>query len=311
MSQRPVFYILDGHGLAYRHYFATINRPFMTSSGEVTSAVFGFTRTLMDILEKDRPFYLAVAFDEGLSGRDQLYGEYKGTREKMPDELAAQIWRIKQMVETFNIPILSLPGYEADDLMGTVAGQAQEQGVDVRVVTGDRDLLQLLTDHVTVRLIIPKPGVPAEIYDVARFRADYGLEPLQLIDLKALEGDTSDNIPGVRGIGEKTATALLTQFGTVEGIYDHLDEIKGATQKKLIEGRESAFLSKRLATILCDVPFTLTLNRCVAHDFNKTQVEELFREMEFNSLFNQLSRIAVRAPNEQMALFDMPMPEPA
>ena len=153
----------------------------------------------MDILEKDRPYYLAVAFDEGLSGRDELYGEYKGTREKMPDELSSQIGRIKQMVETFNIPILSLPGYEADDLMGTAARQAEEQGVDVRIITGDRDLLQLLTDHTTVRLIIPKPGVPAEIYDVARFRENYALDPIQLIDLKALEGDTSDNIPGVRG----------------------------------------------------------------------------------------------------------------
>ncbi len=309
MSQRPVFYILDGHGLAYRHYFAMINRPFMTSSGEITSAVFGFTRTLMDILEKDRPYYLAVAFDEGLSGRDTLYGEYKGTREKMPDELSSQMSRIRQMVETFNIPILSLSGYEADDLMGTVAGQAQDQGVDVRIVTGDRDLLQLLTDHATIRLIIPKPGAPDKIYDVARFREDYALEPLQLIDLKALQGDTSDNIPGVRGIGAKTATALLTEYGTVEGIYEHIDAIKGATQKKLIEGRDSAFLSKRLATILCDVPFEVELKRCVAHDFDKRRVEDLFRELEFNSAFSQLARIAVRAPQEQMALFDMPEPE--
>ncbi len=311
MTERPIFYVLDGHGLAYRHYFAMFSHPFTTASGEITSAVFGFTRTLMDILEKDRPYYLAVAFDEGLSGRDQLYGEYKGTREKMPDELAAQMTRIKQMVETFNIPILSLAGYEADDVMGTTAGQAQDKGVDVRIITGDRDLLQLLTDHTTVRLIIPKPGAPDEIYDVARFREKYELDPIQLIDLKALEGDTSDNIPGVRGVGEKTATTLLKQFGTVEEIYTHLDEIKGATQKKLIDGRDSAFLSKRLATILCDIPVRLDLKRCVAHDFDKRQVEDLFRELEFNSLYTQLGRIAVRAPSDlqngqQMALFDMP-----
>src|SRR5262249_27428638 len=136
MTTRPVFYVLDGHALAYRHYFAVINRPLMTSSGELTSAVYGFTRTLMDILEKDRPYYLAVAFDEGLSGRDTWYGEYKGTREKMPDELSVQMKRIRQMVETFNIPILSKEGYEADDVMGTISGQAQDQGVDVRIVTG-------------------------------------------------------------------------------------------------------------------------------------------------------------------------------
>ncbi len=310
MAQRPVFYLLDGHGLAYRHHFAAISRPFMTASGEITSAVFGFSRTLMDILEKDKPYYLAVSFDEGLSGRETLYPEYKGTREKMPDELAAQIVRIKQVVEAFNIPILSLPGYEADDLMGTAAGQAQDQGVDVRIVTGDRDLLQLLTPHTTVRLIIPKTGVPAEIYDVERFRADYDLEPIQLIDLKALVGDTSDNIPGVRGIGEKTATPLIKQYGTVEAIYEHIDEIKGATQKKLIEGRDSAFLSKRLATILCDVPIQIELKKCVAHDFDKHRVEELFRDLEFNSSFNQLARIAVRAPNEQMELFELPEAEP-
>ena len=304
MASRPVFYLLDGHGLAYRHYFAMITRPFMTSAGEITSAVFGFTRTLMDILEKDRPYYLAVTFDEGLSGRDVLYDQYKGTREKMPEELSSQIVRIKQMVETFNIPILSLPGYEADDLMGTAARQAEEQGVDVRIITGDRDLLQLLTDHTSVRLIIPKPGVPAEIYDVAKFRENYALDPIQLIDLKALEGDTSDNIPGVAGIGRKGATDLIQKFGSVEGIYEHLDDLKGAMQRKLIEGRELAFLSKRLATILRDVPVEIDLPKCVAHDFDKHKVEDLFRELEFNHQFTQLARIAVRAPNEQMALFE-------
>ncbi|MEO8393742.1 MAG: DNA polymerase, partial [Chloroflexota bacterium] len=304
MASRPVFYLLDGHGLAYRHHFAAISRPFTTGSGEITSAVFGFTRTLMDILEKDKPYYLAVAFDEGLSGRDVLYDQYKGTREKMPEELSTQMARIKQMVEAFNIPILTLPGYEADDLMGTAAGQAQEQDVDVRIITGDRDLLQLLTDHTTVRLMIPKQGVPAEIYDVAKFREKYELEPQQLIDLKALEGDTSDNIPGVRGVGEKTATTLLKQYGTVEGIYEHLSEIKGALQNKLIEGRDSAFLSKKLATILCDVPIKIDLAKCVAHDFDKHKVEDLFRELEFNHQFDQLKRIAVRSPNEQMALFE-------
>lgn len=311
MALRPVFYVLDGHGLAYRHHFAMINRPFMTSSGEVTSAVFGFSRTLMDILEKDKPYYLAVAFDEGLSGRDEMYSEYKGTREKMPDELSSQIPRIKQVVEAFNIPILSLAGYEADDLMGTASVQAEQQGVDTRIVTGDRDLLQLITEHTTVRLIIPKPGVPAEIYDATRFREKYELEPLQLIDLKALVGDTSDNIPGVRGVGDKTATTLLKQYGTIENLYEHIDELKGATQTKLIDGRDSAFLSKKLATIQCDVPVTLDLPRCVAHDFDKRAVEELFRELEFNSAFSQLSRIAVRAPQEQIALFDMAAEPPA
>lgn len=302
MASRPMFYMLDGHALAYRHHFAHINNPLLTSSGEPTSAIFGFSRTLMDILEKEKPFYLAVSFDEGLSGRDELYSEYKGTREKMPDELAQQMIRIRQIVEAFNIPILSLAGYEADDLLGTASLQAEAQGVDVRIFTGDRDLLQLLTDSTTVRLAIPQRGAQDEIYDVDKFRAKYALEPIQLIDLKALEGDTSDNIPGVTGIGRVGATKLLQQYPTIEAIYEHIDEFKGALQKKLIEGRESAFLSKQLATIRRDVPMRLELPACVAHDFDKAKVELLFRELEFGSMFNQLSRIRVHNGG-QMTLF--------
>jgi DNA polymerase-1 len=299
-----MFYLLDGHALAYRHHFAHINNPLVSSKGEPTSAVFGFSRTLMDILEKDKPFYLSVSFDEGLSGRDELYSEYKGTREKMPDELAQQMIRIRQIVEAFNIPILSLPGYEADDLLGTASLQAEAQGVDVRIITGDRDLLQLLTDNTTVRLAIPQRGAPDEIYDVAKFRDKYGLEPVQLIDLKALEGDTSDNIPGVAGIGRVGATKLLQQYPSLETIYEHIDEIKGALQKKLIEGRESAFLSKQLATIRRDVPVQIELSSCIAHDFDKARVELLYRELEFGSMFNQLSRIRVH-DGGQLPLFGM------
>jgi DNA polymerase-1 len=307
MPPRRLFYILDGHALAYRHHFALINAPFKTSGGEVTSAVFGFARTLLDLLMRDKPDYLAVAFDDGLTGRDLLYPAYKGTREKMPDELAAQIERIQQMVEAFNIPILTLPGHEADDLIGTAALQAEAQGVDVRIFTGDRDLLQLLSPHTTVRLFIPKAKVPDEIYDLARFRDKYQLDPLQLIDLKALEGDTSDNIPGVAGIGEKTATTLLQSYPTIEAIYANLDAIGGAVRKKLEAGRESAFLSKQLATIHRDVAWTLDLGACAALEFDKNQVAAFFREMEFNSLLRELERLSPvpAGTGEQMALFDM------
>lgn len=301
---RPLLYLLDGHALAYRFYFAQINRPLMTSKGEPTSAVFGFARALMDILEKDKPNYLAVSFDEGLSGRDQLYAEYKGTREKMPDELAHQLGRIDALVQAFNIPVLKLATYEADDVMGTAARQAEAQGVDVRIITGDRDLLQLLTDHTTVRLAIPKPGVPDELYDVARFREKWQLEPRQLIDLKALEGDTSDNIPGVPGIGEKTATALLQQFSSLEAIYENLDQIRESVRKKLEAGRDLAFLSKDLATIRRDVPITLDLAACVAHDFDKAAVEAIFRELEFTRFYEQLNRLTTRS-GEQLPLFAM------
>jgi DNA polymerase-1 len=311
-----MLYLLDGHALAYRHHFAMISRPLTTKDGTIISAVFGFTRALMELIEKEKPHYLAVSFDEGLSGREQLYADYKGTREKMPDELAAQMSLILDVVRAFNIPTLMQSGYEADDVMGTIARQAEEQDTDVRIVTGDRDLLQLLSDRTSVRFSSTKPGASDEVYDVAKFRAEYGFEPLRLPDYKGLVGDTSDNIPGVKGIGDKTATTLLQQYATLDDLYAHIDLIKGANQRKLIEGRESAFLSRQLATIQRDVPITLDLAACVTHDFAREPVEALFRELEFGSLFAPLDRLASRAAQttaraekaQQLALFEMDVP---
>ncbi len=168
MALRPVIYLLDGHGLAYRHHFAMMSRPFMTAAGEITSAVFGFTRTLMDILEKDKPVLSRRRLRRRLErARRTLHRLQRHAREDARRTRGADA-PLRQMVETFNIPILSLPGYEADDLMGTVARLAEEQNVDVRIITGDRDLLQLLTDHTTVRMIIPQRGAPDELYDVAQ-----------------------------------------------------------------------------------------------------------------------------------------------
>jgi DNA polymerase-1 len=292
-----MFYIIDGHALAYRQFFALPVASFSTRAGEPTNAVYGFARTLLDILQKEKPEYIAVSFDEGLSGRDELYGEYKGTREKMPDELRTQIERIQQMVEAFNMPVLKKEGYEADDMIGSVVGLAEAQGVSVRIVTGDRDILQLLSDHITVQL--PRRNEADIVFDMALFRQEYGLEPWQLVDWKGLVGDTSDNIPGVRGIGDKTATKLLQEYQTVEGVYEHIDEIKGANQKKLIDGRDSAFLSKRLATIQRDIEFTFDLKGCLAHDYDISKVDALFGELEFRGLRDRLPK-----GSEQLSLFD-------
>lgn len=286
-ASRPIFVLIDGHAVAYRQYFALSTSGFTTSAGEPTNAVYGFTRMLLDILQKEKPDYLAVSFDLGLSGRDEWYGEYKGTREKMPDDLSTQMERIKQLVRAFNMPVLAVEGYEADDVIGTVTRQAQREGVDIRIITGDRDILQLLTPHVTVQL--PQRGGPDDVFDIPRFREKYGIEPAQLVDLKALMGDTSDNIPGVKGIGEKTAASLLQSYGTLDEIYAHINEIKGATQKKLIEGQEMAYLSQRLATIQCDVPITLNLPDCVAHDYDAAVVIDLFRELEFRTFTARLA----------------------
>ena len=296
---RPVLYLIDGHAVAYRQFFGLPIESFSTRDGEPTNAVFGFTRLLLDILEKDKPQYLAVSFDMGLSGRDAIYGEYKGTRDKMPSDLDSQIVRIMEVVQAFNIPILAMEGYEADDVIGTATQQAITEDVRVHIITGDRDLLQLLTDHVTVQL--PSFKGPDEIYDVARFVERYGVQPPQLVDMKALMGDSSDNIPGVAGIGEKTAVKLLQEFETLDGIYKHLDQQKGALLKKLEGGRESAYMSQTLARIQQDIPLQLTLKNCVTHEFDSDEVLRVFETLDFRTLRDRL--IKITTPTTQ-SMFD-------
>lgn len=300
---RPQFYLIDGHAVAYRQFYALNSPGFTTSTGEPTNAVFGFTRTLLDILQQDKPKYLAVSFDDGLSGRDELYEEYKGTRDKMPDDLTIQMKRMIDLVHAFNIPVLMLPGYEADDVIGTVTRQAEAQGVHVHIVTGDRDLLQLLTDNVTVQL--PKRGEADEVYDVERFMEKYGVRPDQWVDMKALMGDSSDNIPGVRGVGEKTALKLLTEYDTLENLYDNVSAIKGSTGKKLETGRELAFISQELAQIQLDLPLMLDLAACEAHDFDANTVLELFRELEFRTFTKRLMSDDELAPDEDEIEVDL------
>ncbi len=295
---RPLFYVLDGHALAYRHFYANSGRALVTSGGIPTSAIYGFTRTILDVLEKDQPTYMAVAFDEGLSERETVFAGYKAHREPTPPDLEAQIPRIREIVQAFGIPLLVKPGTEADDLIGTASLQAEEQGAEVQIFSGDSDLLQLLSPLTRVRLFIPVAREPDVYYDEARFRERYGLEPRQLIDLKALKGDTSDNIPGVAGIGEKTATALLQEFGTVEGIYENLPSIKEATRRKLEAGRESAFMSKGLATIRRDVPFDFDFHQTRVGGLDRERIEMLFNQYEFNSLLRQLARYTQHPTDE-------------
>jgi DNA polymerase-1 len=300
MANRPLLYLIDGHAVAYRQFHALPEAAFSTKSGEVTNAVFGFTRILIDILLDKKPKYLAVSFDAGLSGREVIYPDYKGHREKMPDSLDQQIKRIYEVVKAFNIPILQIEGYEADDIIGTIAKQAESQNVDVHIITGDRDILQLLSDNVRVQLPSFKNKVD-EIYDIPKFIEKYQLRPDQLVDMKALMGDTSDNIPGVKGVGEKTATTLLLEHETLDGIYNNIELIKGAVQKKLIEGKDSAYLSQDLAQIRFDLPVKLELEKCVTQDFDVKVVSPLFRELEFRSLFDRLESYDVT----QLPLFSM------
>jgi DNA polymerase-1 len=286
---QPRIELIDGHALAYRMFFALPLDAFSTESGEPTNATFGFTRTIIErVLGDEPPEYFAVSFDLGRTFRDDLFEDYKGTREKMPDELSVQIDRIKEVVQAFNIPILELEGYEADDVLGTVALQANEKGVFAYIITGDRDLLQLVNEKTTVQLPPRRGNQDPEIYDPTGVVDYFGVAPAQVVDWKALVGDKSDNIPGVRGVGEKTATRLLQQYGSLENIYENIDEIKGAMQRNLLEGKENAFLSQQLARIVTDAPITLDLAACKSQDYDVSTVLDIFRELEFRTLTRQL-----------------------
>ncbi len=280
--------LIDGHALAYRMFFALPINAFTTKAGEPTNATFGFIRTILDIMfDFPPPKYLAVCFDVGRTFRDDMFEDYKGTREKMPDDLALQIERIQEVLQALNIPTLSLDGYEADDVIGTLAAQAKGK-VPVSIVTGDRDLLQLVDDNTLVDLPLNRNSKRPVTYNAKVVFDEYEMRPDQIIDWKALEGDSSDNIPGVRGVGRKTAVKLLSQYDTLDNIYAHLEEIPARFRNKLEAGKEMAYLSKKLATIVTDVPIELDLDACVTQDFDLNTVLDIFRELEFRSLTNQL-----------------------
>ena len=289
----PVLYLLDGHALAYRTYFALTRGAtggFTTRNGEPTAGVFGFTSVLLRILERDHPDYLAVAFDTGKTFRDEIFPAYKGTRAKMPDDLRPQIERIRQLVDAFNIPRLELEGYEADDVLGSVARQVAAKGIGVKIITGDRDLLQLVSDRIWVSLPGKSLG-DSKDYRASDVQTYLGVRPDQVVDYKALTGDKSDNIPGVQGVGEKTAITLLQSYGTLEGVYKHLDEVSAGVKKKLEEGKESAFLSQKLATIVTNLNVPLDLDQARTEYFDPPRVEALFRELEFRTLIQRLTAL--------------------
>ncbi len=286
MSQTKKLILIDGHSLAYRAFHA-LPPDIKTSQGELTNAVFGFTSMLLSVLNDERPTHIAVTFDKGRTFRHDMYAEYKAHRAKMPDEMRSQMARIRHVVETLGIPIFELEGYEADDLLGTLSRQAGEQRVHTLIVTGDRDLLQLVDAHIHV-LTSRRRFSDTVVYDVEGVERRYGLTPAQLIDLKAIMGDSSDNIPGVRGVGVKTGTKLLQQYGTLNAIYEHLDEVQTRFRNKLEAGREMADLSYKLGTIVRDAPVELDLDACLVRSFDREPVINLFYELEFRSLVERL-----------------------
>ena len=278
--------LLDGNGLAYRAFYAL--PPMSTSSGEKVQAVYGFTTMFLKILEEIKPDYVAASFDKAPpSERLKEYGEYKAHRQKMPETLSSQLQLIEKMLELFNIPIFWTEGYEADDCIGTMAVSAERMGVSVIIVSGDRDLLQLVSPG--IKVMTPKKGISSmTVYDPEQVREKFGLSPSQIVDLKSLAGDSSDNIPGVPGIGDVSAKKLIQDFHTLEGVLENLQSIQPRWRDLIIASVDLAKLSKRLATIKVDLELPFELERCKRRAPAEGPLREFLQYLEFNSLRKKL-----------------------
>lgn len=288
MQERAKFMILDGNSLIHRAFYAI---PLLTTSeGLFTNAVYGFVNMLLKILSDEQPACIAVAFDKGkVTFRMDHYEQYKGHRKPTPDELRPQFALAKEVLRAMNIPVYELEGYEADDLIGTVTKLAEQEGYRTLIVTGDRDALQLVSPQSEV--LLTKKGITElDKYNPEKVRERYGLTPEQIIDLKGLMGDSSDNIPGVPGVGEKTALKLLHEFDSIENLYANLDSLPANKLKeKLVDNRELAFLSKKLATIVTDVSYDIDLAQCICSEPDYEGLLSLFRKFEFRSLIKSIS----------------------
>ena len=297
MSEKIV--LIDGHSILNRAFYGI---PELTNSeGLHTNAVYGFLNILFKILDEEKAQYLAVAFDlKAPTFRHKMYAEYKGTRKAMPEELREQVPVMKEVLSAMGVPLLMKEGYEADDLLGTIAGQAERAGLEVSIVSGDRDLLQLATDKVQIR--IPKTkrtGTEIENYYAADVKEKYLVTPTEFVDVKALMGDASDNIPGIPGVGEKTATKIISEFGSIENAHDHLEEIKPNKAKlSLEEHYDLAVLSKTLAKINTESPVTLDLQAAKLTDLYTPEAFTWMKKLEFKNL---LSRFHVEAPKDEAA----------
>jgi len=291
--KKPLLVLFDGNALLHRAFHAL---PPLTvpKTGETVGAVYGFALMLLKVISEIKPSHCAITFDmKGPTFRHELFDQYKAQRAETPQELVGQLGRVRQLVEAFNIPIFELQGYEADDLLGALSRQASQQDIDTIIVTGDADTMQLVSPRVKVLYPRPKGGFSnTMLYDAAAVGEKYGVKPEQITDLKGLAGDPSDNIPGVAGIGAKTAVKLIQQFGTIEKIYQHIDEVTPPRLQTLLKDNEAiARQSKELATIVTQMPVELKPGDCRVSQYDRNKVTELFRELEFASLLPRLPQI--------------------
>lgn len=293
--------LLDGNSLAYRAFFAL--PPLTNDSGIHTNATYGFTMMLQKIVDEEQPTQMLVAFDAGKTTfRHSSFSEYKGGRQKTPPELSEQFPYIRKLIDAYNIKRYELKLYEADDIIGTLAKQAAEKGTEVVIVSGDKDLTQLTTDAITV--YITRKGITdIEKYTPAHIEEKYGITAAQIIDMKGLMGDASDNIPGVPGVGEKTAIKLLKEYGTIEALYTAIDSMKTSKMKeKLIENEESAHLSKKLATIMTDAPLDITLDDLSFNGPNEEALLGIWRELGFKSLIDKSDLQETESQQEEISV---------
>ena len=326
-SPRKLF-LIDAYALIFRAYYAFIKNPRINSQGLNTSAVFGFTNAVLDVLRNEKPTHLAVAFDSpGDTFRNEMFPEYKANRDETPEDIKRSVPLILQVLQAFDIPIISLEGYEADDLIGYLAHQAAKEDFDVYMMTPDKDFGQLVTDR--IKMFKPaKGGNPPEVLGPAEVCERFGVDhPLQIIDLLGLMGDSVDNIPGIAGVGPKTASKFIQQYGSIEGLLENTHELKGKLKEKVEAGRDAALLSKELATIQLDIPYAVDLPSMKMGEPDLEAVRVLFEELEFRTLLQRVIKDwgkapsseataptgapATTAPEGQLDLFSMGSSDPA
>ncbi len=284
-SARSKLFLIDGTAFAYRSFFA-IRTNLTDAAGRPTNAVYGFARVLLKILREQQPSHLVVAFDAGgETFRHRMYGEYKATRQETPPELRSQFPLMDMLVEAFEIPLLRVAGVEADDVIGTLARRAEAAGMEAVIVSGDKDLLQLVTDRVSV--YDPSKGEAGAWYGPDGVRERYSVGPEGVVDILALMGDASDNVPGVRGIGEKTACKLLETYGSLDALYEHVNELKGKLKENIVAEKDTAYLSRELVTIDTGVNLDIDIESCRRGELNRARLADVFAKLDFKSLLEE------------------------
>jgi len=287
------FFLFDGSAIFYRSYFAFIRNPLINSKGENTSATFGFLNTVFKLIEDEKPDYLSVIFDtKEPTFRHEIYKEYKATREKMPEEMAETFPRLRQVLETLNLSILEKPGFEADDIIATLARKYASEDLEVYIISGDKDLAQLVSDHISIYTMSKSPNIPPDILNRDEIKEKYGIFPEQITDWLALMGDKSDNVPGVPSVGVKTACALLDQFGSMDHLYENVEQIsKAGLKQKIIDNKQLAYLSKELVILDDEVELNTDLSDYQLQTWERSALDVLLKDMEFNRLITRANSV--------------------